>query len=73
MISYHGPERRKNAQISDEDFERIVDAAAERSAQIARDNFAKEVGNGAIKLVMWTIGVATIAVLGWLGLKGSIK
>lgn len=59
---------RRTHELSDEQLEAI----ANRSAEIVWENFQKEVGKGTIRLVIYTLGLAVVAVLAWLGVTGKI-
>lgn len=59
---------RRIYELSDDQLETI----AQRSADIVWGNFQKEVGKGAIRLLLYLIGLGGAALLAWLGLQGKI-
>lgn len=52
--------------ISEADFERI----AELAAQKALDKVYLEVGRGVLRRVAWVVGISVVALLMWMGGKG---
>lgn len=52
--------------ISEADFERI----AELAAQKALDKVYLEVGRGVLRRLAWVVGISVVALLMWMGGKG---
>lgn len=65
-MSYHGPERRTAAVLSDEQIEMIAEKAAEKALLKVYAN----VGRGIINKLAFVIGACVIGILLWMGGKG---
>lgn len=65
-MSYVGPERRAAHALTDDE----MDAIAEKAAVKALEKVYAEVGRNIVRKIIWGIGVATVAVLMWMGSKG---
>lgn len=50
-----------------------IDAIAERAAKRALQMVYEEVGKSAVRTILWVIGVATLAILAFLGGRGFFK
>ena len=65
-------EERRHVRLSDEDFERIIEAHAERSAkreaEIVTENVYMEVGKGSIRAFILVVGSALVALGAWFGI-----
>jgi len=59
---------RRQLELSEDQLERI----AERSAEIVWENFQREVGKGTLRLAVYALGLAGLAVLTWAGVSGKI-
>lgn len=73
-MKYNGPEHRNNVQLSDEVFEKIVNAAAQRAAPLAKE-LAKqelyiEVGKSTLSKVRWILLAGIAATSAWLASHG---
>lgn len=66
-MTYHGPERRRNVQLSDEDFKRLTEASAERAKDLALKDIYIAVGKSVVSKILWLLGLAAAAV--WAALK----
>jgi len=68
-MKYNGPERRHNVQLSDEDFERLTNAAAEKAKEFALQDIYTAVGKSVVSKILWVLGLAAAAVWAALTIK----
>ena len=66
---YQGPERRKIARLSDEEF---LALAREVKKQALEDIYA-EIGKGVVKRLLWLLGLGSSGAVAYLSYKGYIK
>lgn len=59
---------RRQARLSDEEFEKI----ATRAADIAQERFYAEIGKSVVKKALWAIGTCVLAILAYLGGSGKL-
>ncbi len=75
--AWDGRERRVNTWLSSEQIdaiaERAADLAADRAADKVEKRIYEEIGRSVGRAILYALGAAGIAVLGWLGLAGKIK
>lgn len=62
-------DRRKFISLSDEQLESL----AERAAEKALAKVYEEVGRSTVRLALWILGAAVVALLTWLGATGKLK
>jgi hypothetical protein len=68
-MKYNGPERRQYVQLSQEDFERLTSASAERAKELALRDIYIAVGKSVVSKIMWVLGASSAAVAAWLHFK----
>ena len=65
--TYNGPERRKQAHLTEEQIEHI----AEKAAEVALERVYTQIGKSVVSKFLWLVGAATLAVLAYV--KGTGK
>lgn len=66
MDEYHGPERRQQPVLSDEQIERI----AERAAEVALEKVYTSIGKSVVSKFLWLCGAAALAITAWMNGAG---
>lgn len=64
---YHGEERRKRTELSDEQIDKIAEKAAEK----ALEKVYTQIGKSVVQKVLYLVGAAALAI--WAYLNGNIK
>lgn len=62
-------QERRASPLTDEQ----LDAIAERAAEKALAKVYEEVGRSTVRLVLWVLGAAVVALLAWLGATGKLS
>ena len=62
-------DQRSGNRLSEQELEKV----AQRSAEIVWENFERQVGKTAIRLVIYVLGAMCLVALTWLGLHKEIK
>lgn len=70
---YRGPDRRREAHLSDEQIEQIAEEAAKRALKHMIEDGYKAVGKNVIEKGAWVVGVLACGIFAWLASKGFIK
>ena len=65
----HQEERRKNAELSDAQLDKIADLAADKV--VARVQL--EIGKSALRALLYVVGAALVALVAWLTTHGYLK
>jgi len=73
--TYAGPDRRVRnfSQLSDEQLEEIAERAAEKAIAKVTQDLYTSIGKAVLTKVVWSVGVAWVALIIWLNAKGFIK
>ncbi len=73
--AYAGPNRRAHnfGQLSDEQLEEIAERAAEKAIAKVTQDLYTSIGKAVLTKVVWSVGVAWVALIIWLNAKGFIK
>ena len=69
-IQYSGKERRKNISISKEDFDAVVEDAAMRAKELAKQELLVEIGKSTLSKMRWVLYVGFGALAAWLASHG---
>lgn len=73
---YDGPERRfhlSNSSLTEEEMEEIAERAAEKAIAKVTQDLYTSIGKAVLTKVVWSVGVAWVALIIWLNAKGLIK
>lgn len=75
QATYAGPNRRAHnfGQLSDEQLEEIAERAAEKAIAKVTQDLYTSIGKAVLTKVIWSVGVAWVALIIWLNAKGFIK
>lgn len=75
QAAYSGPDRRVRnfGQLSDEQLEEIAERAAEKAIAKVTQDLYTSIGKAVLTKVVWSVGVAWVALIIWLNAKGFIK
>ena len=75
QTTYTGPNRRAHnfGQLSDEQLEEIAERAAEKAIAKVTQDLYTSIGKAVLTKVIWSVGVAWVALIIWLNAKGFIK
>lgn len=68
-MTYNGPDRRQNVRLPDEEFERLVKAAAKEAKEMALRDIYIAVGKSVVSKILWLLGATGTAVAAWLHFK----
>lgn len=74
--TYRGPDRRAvqvNNYLSDDQLEEIAERAAQKAIAKVTQDLYTSIGRAVLTKVVWSIGVAWVALIIWLNAKGFIK
>jgi len=70
---YHGPERRVNTILSEDQVEFIAERAAEKAIAKMTASLYQEIGKGVIKKILTLAGILVIGLAFWASSKGIIR
>lgn len=68
---YHGPERRRESHLTEEQIEKIASLAADKAVKKMTDDAFKAVGKTVVEKLFWIVGVLTLGVFAWLQATGK--
>lgn len=73
--TYAGPDRRARnfGQLSDEQLEEIAARAAEKAIAKVTQDLYTSIGKAVLTKVIWSVGVAWVALIIWMQARGFIK
>ena len=73
--TYAGPDRRARnfGQLSDEQLEEIAERAAEKAIAKVTQDLYTSIGKAVLTKVIWSVGVAWVALIIWMQARGFIK
>ena len=73
--TYAGPDRRARnfGQLSDEQLEEIATRAAEKAIAKVTQDLYTSIGKAVLTKVIWSVGVAWVALIIWMQARGFIK
>ena len=66
---YTGPERRKIARLSEEEFHLL----AREIKRLALEEIYADIGKGVVKRILWLLGLGSTGAVAWMTYKGYIK
>jgi hypothetical protein len=74
-VSYEGPDRRRvfHNTLSEEQLEEIAERAAEKAIAKVTQDLYTSIGKAVLTKVVWSVGVAWVALIIWLNAKGFIR
>lgn len=70
---WNGPERRKEAHLTDDQIEAIASKAAELAVQKMTDNAFRAIGKGVVQKFFYVVGVLFLGGVGFAQAKGWIN
>lgn len=70
---YSGPERRREAHLTDAQMESIADMAATKAVQKMTDNAFKAIGKSVVEKFFYAVGALTLGALFFAQTKGWIN
>ena len=75
QTTYVGPNRRAHnfGQLSDEQLEEIAERAAEKAIAKVTQDLYTSIGKAVLTKVVWSVGVAWVALIIWMQARGFIK
>jgi 3-methyladenine DNA glycosylase Tag len=68
---YHGPERRRESHLTEEQIEKIASLAADKAVKKMTDDAFKAVGKTVVEKMFWIVGVLTVGLFAWLQATGK--
>lgn len=76
QAAYSGPDRRVRnfgQLLSEDQLEEIAERAAEKAIAKVTQDLYTSIGKAVLTKVVWSVGVAWVALIIWLNAKGFIK
>lgn len=70
--TYEGPERRREAHLTDAQIEAIAEKAATKAVKKMTDDAYMAIGKSVTSKFFTIVGVITLVVLGWLQATGKV-
>lgn len=70
-IDYHGPERRRESHLTDDQIEKIASLAADKAVKKMTDDAFKAVGKTVVEKLFWIVGVLALGTFAWLQATGK--
>lgn len=73
---YNGPERRyhlSNSNLTEDEMEEIAERAAEKAIAKVTQDLYTSIGKAVLTKVVWSVGVAWVALIIWLNAKGFVR
>ena len=70
--SYEGPERRREAHLTDAQIEAIAEKAATKAVKKMTDDAYMAIGKSVTSKFFTIVGVVTLVVVGWLQVSGKM-